>query len=142
MSNYHEKYCLKKLSSRWQFFSARFFTFFDINQQQSPAKDGLFRQQNLARFFASELQNNTAFDKLFCRMLLHFVEIYLKILLNYNSTIFFAKFRTQEAQESTNFDKFCTQNLSKFVELCWTEFDIIRLTPGYSTIFARSWNDC
>ena len=65
-------------------------------------------------------------------MLLHFVEIYLKILLNYNSTIFFAKFRTQEAQESTNFDKFCTQNLSKFVELCVAKLDIIRLTPGLS----------
>ena len=48
-------------------------------------------------------------------MLLHFVEIYLKILLNYNSTIFFAKFRTKEAQESTNLDRIRQANA---VQIC------------------------
>ena len=100
------------------------------------------RPHSSRAIFDPGLQNSTTFAHETCRMMWNVVKICIKRLANYNSPVFFAKFRTQEAQESTNFDKFCTQNLSKFVELCVAKLDIIRLTPGYSTIFARSWNDC
>ena len=65
------------------------------------------------------LQNTTIFDKIFCQRLSYFVEILLKKLQNYNSTIFFAKFRTRKLknlQIQTNFAHKIYLNLSNYAQ--------------------------
>ena len=78
----------------------------------------IFRPHFYPVFFDPCLQNPTTFAHGTCRMMLYFVEILLKKLLNYNSTIFFAKFRTRKLKNLQILTAFDKRMPSKFVELC------------------------